>query len=1279
MNNIYPPDDLNEFDIAIIGMAGRFPGANNITEFWNNLQSGTESITFFSDKELADSGIEKSKLAESNYVKAAPVLAFPEYFDAAFFDYSPREATFMDPQHRIFLECAWETLESAGYRSEDNGPRIGVYAGTTINTYLMFSGLASFWDTDSLQVLIGNDKDFLATRISYKLNLKGPSITVQSACSTSLVAVHIACQSLLNQECDMALAGGVAVRVPHRVGYTYQEGNIVSPDGHCRAFDAKAKGTVFGSGVGIVLLKRLVDAVLDGDCIHAVIKGSAINNDGSLKAGFTAPSIDGQAEVVMEAQANAGVSADTITFIEAHGTGTVLGDPIEVAALTRAFRTHTDKKNFCVIGSVKTNVGHLDAAAGITGLIKTVLALKHKQIPPTLHFEKPNPKIDFENSPFYVNNALIEWNSNSSPHRAGVSSLGVGGTNAHIILEEAPTIPSSRKSRPWQLLPLSAKTHSALDKTTRNLVDFLKQNPNPNLSDVAFTLQVGRKDFDNRHMVVCRDINDAIEALESKKTGRVIKSRYDLIDRNVIFMFSGQGSQYINMGLGLYETEPIFRKKIDEYSEILKPLQFLDLRTILYPGNENTESAHELLKQTRYTQPALFAIELALANLWMYWGIMPHAMVGHSIGEYVAACLSGVFSVEDALSIIYYRGRLMQEMPEGSMLTIPLTEEEIQPYLNEKITLAVINTPTLCTVSGDNHSIDQLERHLQVNGIITHRLHTSHAFHSVMMEPMLKPFISKFKNISLNEPQIPFVSNVTGTWITSDEAIDPHYWARQLRNTVRFSACLDELFNTPDQIFLEIGPGRTLSTLTNQHPQKPNGVIALGSLRHPKESEPDVAYILNTLGRLWLSGKRINWHNIHANDKRQRISLPTYPFERKRYWFEPVDQKTNYPNIFKKPLSDQVQSNQNQVKPDQEIPESFLGTPRDEVERSIAAIWEGLLGVNNLSIYDNFFDIGGSSLIAVSLFAQINKTFGQNLPLATLFEAPTIEQLASILRNEDWIPPWTSLVEIQSGGSRPPFFFIHAAGGNVLIYRDLARRLGPDQPVYGFQAQGLNGNQPFLTKIEDMAALYVKELQDVHPEGPYLLGGYCMGGTVAFEMAQQLHKQGQEVKLVALFETYNWVNSPARSLVDTIYYYYQKLEFHLRNFFLLDAKGKRKFIQEKAKVVKSRSSVWYGMILTQLGRKAQKRSGHSVPLAQLWEINELAPFHYIPLEYPGRITDFRPVKGYAVNSCPEMGWENVAKGGVDTHILPFYPAGMMVEPFVEQLAKELRECIDEAL
>jgi acyl transferase domain-containing protein/thioesterase domain-containing protein len=1281
MNDFDKSDEISDFDVAIIGMAGRFPGANNVDEFWKNLSSGVESISFFSDEELAEAGVDPDFITDPNYVKASSILDSPELFDASFFGYFPREAKFMDPQQRLFLECSWEALEHAGYDADRYTGPIGVYAGTTMNTYILFSGLLSNYLSEPLPVLIGNDKDFLTTRVSYKLNLRGPSVTVQSACSTSLVAAHMACQSLLNQECDMALAGGVTVRVPLTAGYFYQEGQIYSPDGHCRAFDAKAKGTVFGSGVGIVVLKRLEDAIADGDCIHAVIKGSAINNDGSLKAGYTAPSVDGQANVIVEAQANAGVKAETITFIEAHGTGTVLGDPIEVAALTSAFGIHNGKKGFCAIGSVKTNVGHLDAAAGVTGLIKTILALKYKQIPPTLHFENPNPEIDFENSPFYVNDTLSEWNSHPYPRRAGVSALGVGGTNAHIILEEAPVVQLSGKSRPWQLLLLSAKTNTALDKATGNLADYLKQNPDLNLPDVAYTLQVGRKDFDHRRMILSKDLKDGVLNLETSNNKLVKTAKSEARNQGVAFMFSGQGSQYVNMGLELYRTEPVFQDQIDQCAQLVEPYLSFDIRDAIYPGEGNFDEAQHKITQTYVTQPALFVIEYALAKLWMSWGIKPVALVGHSIGEYVAACLSGVISLEDALVLVTSRGRLMQDLPGGSMLAISLTENEIQPYISEKLDLAVINAPTSCVVSGETKVIEELYTELTGKEIGCRLLHTSHAFHSKMMDPILDEFSEMVQQFDLNSPSIPFVSNVTGTWIKPDEAVDPRYWSKHLRKTVRFSDCLETLLmNEPDLILLEVGPGRTLTMLAKQKSRNLNKRLILSSTRHPKKEHSDVAFLLDTLGQLWLAGIEVNWSEFYITETRQRLPLPTYPFERKRYWINngnPLPFATlAAPSL----LEDSLEYHQEeQYHANERNNGDNAGAPRDDIERSIAAIWKYVLGMEQVSIFDDFFDLGGGSLLALNLFAQINKTFDKNLPLATLFEAPTIEQLANILRDDDWEAPWTSLVEIQPGESKPPVYFIHAAGGNILIYRDLARRLGPDQPVYGFQAQGLDGNQPFLTQIDEMAALYVKELQAVQPEGPYLLSGYCMGGTVAFEMAQQLYKQGHEVKLLAIFETYNWANSTPKSTFGKIYYFIQKIEFHLRNFIILDSKGKRKFIQEKAKVAMNRSGVWYGMLLTKLGRKVQKGSGQYVPIAQLWEINELAPFNYVPTDYPGRITDFRPVKGYVVNNGPEMGWNEVAKGGVDTHILPFYPAGMMVEPFVERLADELRECIHKAL
>ncbi|MDT5269209.1 MAG: hypothetical protein QOH49_1395, partial [Acidobacteriota bacterium] len=880
-----------EFDsssIAVVGMAGRFPEAQGVEEFWRNLRDGVESIRPLSDEELEEAGMPRRDYTHPRFVKAAAVIEGEDLFDAPFFGYNPREAEALDPQHRLFLECAWEALENSGYDPETYPGAVGVYAGSGVSSYLfrIFSSNELLHTVGPHQALIANVGDYLTTRVSYKLNLKGPSINVQTACSTSLVAVHLACQSLLNGECSMALAGGVTVNTPQKTGYFYEEGAINSPDGHCRTFDASAQGTVGGNGLGVVVLKRFEDAIREGDQILAVIRGSAINNDGSLKVGFTAPSVAGQAEVIREAQALAGVEPDTITYIEAHGTATPLGDPIEMEALTEAFRAATGKKNFCAVGSVKTNVGHLDAAAGITGLIKTVLALKHRQIPPSLNYESPNPKIDFENSPFYVNTRLREWESNDHPRRAGVSSFGIGGTNAHVVLEEAPELEDSGTSRPAQLLVISARTDSALEAATTNLLGHLKANRDANLADVAFTLQAGRKAFGRRRTLVCEDAEDAVATLEAMDAKRVLTRAAGSANSPVVFMFSGQGAQYVRMCLGLYSTEPEFRRHLDFCAEALKPHLGLDLRDLLYPaaGSAEEDVANQL-RQTRITQPALFAVEYALAKLWMSWGVTPRSMIGHSLGEYVAACLAGVFSVEDALKLVAARGRLMQEMPEGSMLAVPLPASELLPLLGEELSLAAVNAPTLCVVSGPQDSIARLQsllRGMQVEG---RPLHTSHAFHSAMMEPMLDRFAELVEGVSLSAPAIPYVSNVTGTFITDEQATDPAYWVAHLRRPVLFAEGVQELLRQPGSILLEVGPGQTLASLARRQPGASAQTI-LASTRQPHEQQADGAYLLGTLGRLWAAGVKVDWAGFYAHEQRRRIALPTYPFERKRYWIE---------------------------------------------------------------------------------------------------------------------------------------------------------------------------------------------------------------------------------------------------------------------------------------------------------------------------------------------------------------------------------------------------------
>jgi phthiocerol/phenolphthiocerol synthesis type-I polyketide synthase E len=1275
MENDNTLDEQNNLDVAIIGMSGRFPGAKSVDEFWQNLRSGVESVTFFSEEELIGSGIDPALLNDPNYVKASAILDDPGLFDAPFFGYSPREAEIMDPQHRLFLECAWEAFEHAGYDADRYDGPIGVYAGASMNTYFLFSGLISSFVTDELVTMIGSDKDFLATRVSYKMNLKGPSVTVGAGCSTSLIAVHMACQSLLNGESDMALAGGVSIRVPHKAGYLYRQGGIPSPDGHCRAFDAKAQGTVFGSGVGVVLLKRLGDAIADGDCIHAVIKGSAINNDGRSKVGYTAPSVDGQSKVIAEALANAGVDADTISYVEAHGTGTPLGDPIEVAALTRAFRSHTNKNGFCAIGSVKTNIGHLDVAAGVTGLIKTVMALKHKIIPPSLHFETPNPEIDFQNSPFYVNTQLAEWKSNSYPRRAGVSSFGVGGTNAHVVVEEAPDAEVSIKSKPWQLILLSAKTASSLETATANLANHLKNYPDLNLADVAYTLQKGRQEFNHRRVAVCQGLDDAVHTLETLEPERVQTSSQDPVNREVVFMFSGQGAQYVNMGRELYQTEPVFREQIDLCSELLKPLLSLDLRDILYPGEHDTEDATEILKQTYITQPALFTIEYALAKLWMAWGVHPAAMVGHSIGEYVAACLAGVFPLEDALALVAARGRLTQGLPSGSMLSVFLSEEEIRPLLGDKLSLAVINGPSLCVVSGEKEAVEALEGQLSNKNIGCRRLRTSHAFHSKMIDPITGAFTEQVKQVTLNAPQIPFVSNVTGTWITSDEAMSPNYWSIHLRQTLRFSDCLQELFKEPSRVLLEVGPGATCSMLAGLHSNKPKEQIVLYSTHHPKEERSDVAFILSTLGQLWLAGTPVNWPGFYADESHRRLPLPTYPFERQHYWSEAGTQL---------PLTAARSPSQSEeleeIAPSKTAcPEPGVGNAYDAcsngIEPTLANIWQGTLGIRQVNYNDNFFNLGGNSLIAVRIFSEIERIFGRRLPLATLIKAPTVAQLAVTLREGNGTTSWPSLVEIQPGDSKPPLFLVHAGGGNVFIYRNLARHLGTERPIYGLQSQGLDGEKPFHTTIEDMAAHYVQEIQTVQPEGPYLLGGFCMGGTVALEMARQLQAQGQQVALLVLMETYNWGNMRPMSAFDSAYYYLQKIGFNWGRLFSKE----QAFLRRRWAIIKEMIAVLSEEIGSKFARNVRQCSGQHSSLYHLEKTNDLAAIKYVPKVYPGRITQFLPTKDYACFNDPELGWDKAAIGGVELHKLPFYPRQMLVEPFVPLLAENLKACIQKAL
>ena len=887
----------NATGLAIVGMAGRFPKARNLDEFWRNLCDGVEAVSFFSDDELAEAG--GGSRGGPNFVKARAVLEDADLFDAAFFGMNPKEASLTDPQHRLFLECASEALENANCDASRFAGAIGVFAGMSTNTYLAHnldvSPALTIGSNGEFQAMLGNEHDYLTSRVSYKLNLRGPSLNIQTACSTSLVAVSVACQHLLTYQCDLALAGAVSVSFPQKRGYSYQEGGIMSPDGHCRPFDVASAGTVAGEGVGVVALKRLEDALKDGDAIYAVIKGFATNNDGSHKIGYTAPSIEGQADVVALAQAMAGFAPETISYIEAHGTGTPLGDPIEIEGLTRAFRLGTAAKNFCALGSVKGNIGHLDTAAGIAGLIKTALALHHKRIPPSLHFVSPNPKIDFAGSPFHVVQAVTDWKNGNGPRRAGVSSFGIGGTNAHVVLEEAaPVSETPVDSHPMQLLLLSARTKTALQVAAKNLAHHLTKNPQANLADVAYTLQTSRRAFEQRATLVCRDVADAARALETFDAKRILTGAPPKASPSIVFMFPGQGAQHVNMGRQLYETEPVFRNTVDHCCTLLVPQMGLDLRTLLFPEAEQREAATQRLKETAITQPALFVVEYALAQLWMSWGVQPAAMIGHSLGEYVAACVAGVFSLEDALTLIATRGRMMQELPAGTMLAVRLPESEVKLHLNENLALATVNAATACVVSGPSDAIETFQRQLAERNVGCIALQTSHAFHSAMMEPILAPFAERVQSIKRQPPRIPFISNVTGTWITDAQAVDPAYWAAHLRQTVRLADGLAELFKV-ERVFLEVGPGQTLSSLARQHSARKATTLTIASLPLAKSEASDLEAMTGALGQLWISGVSPDWGKFYAGEKRRRLWLPTYPFERKRYWVEPAQVKLLQP------------------------------------------------------------------------------------------------------------------------------------------------------------------------------------------------------------------------------------------------------------------------------------------------------------------------------------------------------------------------------------------------
>ncbi|HYH80775.1 MAG TPA: beta-ketoacyl synthase N-terminal-like domain-containing protein [Longimicrobium sp.] len=894
-------------EIAVVGMAGRFPGADTLAELWAMIAEGREGITTFSDDELRAAGTPDAWLSDASFVKRLGVLREVDRFDAAFFGYSPREVEVLEPAHRLFLECAWEALENAGVDPARAGGAVGVYAGAGEPTYARGNVLTRPELVEALglfAIVIGSNKDFLPTRTAYKLDLRGPAVGVQTGCSTSLVAVHLAVQALLSRECDVALAGGASVNVPHRTGYHWEPAGIMSADGSCRAFDAGATGTAGGSGAGVVVLKRLDDARRDGDTVRAVIRGSAVNNDGALKVAFTAPSVEGQAAVIGEALAVAGVDPATIRYVEGHGSGTEMGDPIEIAALSEAF-AGVEGTRRTAVGSIKSNIGHADAAAGVAGFIKTVLALESRVVPPTAHFRAPNPRIPFHRSPFYVSGEAEAWERDGAPRRAGVSSFGIGGTNAHVVLEEAPEPRPSAARRPWHLLTLSARTPTALDAAAARLAGHLRAHPGLPLADVAHTLQAGRREMAHRRVLAVRDGEDAAALLEGAQPDRVSSGATGEALRSVAFIFPGVGDQYPQMARGLYEGEPVFRAEVDRCAGLLRARFGLDLLAALYPGDAPEEAvpgagidlrrmlaqgaadpAAEALNRTELAQPAVFVIEYALAKLWMSWGIVPAAVIGHSLGEYAAAVVAGVFTLEDALALVTARGRMIEALPAGAMLAVPLSADAARGFLVDGAAVATLNAPELCVVAGTPEAVEAVRAKLADAGHAARPLAATHAFHSPQMDALVGPVGEMVGRMRLAAPSIPFVSNVTGTWITAAQATDPAYWARHIREPVQFERGVAALLQDAGRVLLEMGPGQTLSTFVRQRPDSA-GVPVIPTVRYPYDRTGDTAFALGALGRLWLAGVTPDWAAFHHGESLRRVPLPTYPWERQRFWIDP--------------------------------------------------------------------------------------------------------------------------------------------------------------------------------------------------------------------------------------------------------------------------------------------------------------------------------------------------------------------------------------------------------
>ncbi len=978
--------------IAVVGMAARLPGASTLSAFWDNLREGKESIVTLDEDDLLAEGIPEKTLANHAYVRRAALVDRIDEFDADFFGFTPQVARSTDPQHRLFLQTAWHAIEDAGYDPADIEGSVGVYATSTTSGYLLHNIMSNHDPNvvmgqgitfDMVNLSLQNDKDYLATKVAHAFNLRGPALSVQTACSSALVAVHLACQSILNGECEMALAGGASLRIPHHVGYWYAPGSMVSPTGHCRPFDVRSDGTIFGSGVGVVVLKALQDAVDDGDRIHAVIRGSALNNDGSTKMTYAAPNAAGQADVIAEAQAIAEVDASEISYIETHGTGTPLGDPIEIEGLRQAFAVSDEpRQGPCYVGSVKSNIGHLESAAGIASLIKAILCLKHRAIPATLHYTSPNPELHLDKGPFRVRSEYGPWEWDGVL-RAGVSSFGVGGTNAHVVLEEAPPVPVSTPEPGLQVLLMSARSTEALAQSRSELAAEIAGDDQLSLSDVAYTLGRRRKEK-VRMAAVVNDQQDAITVLQTPENDNVFVGEFtDNSDNSdhVVFLFPGQGAQHVGMARGLYDAEPVFAEHFDHAAAGFGDELGIDLRAEIFEGTARN------LERTDRTQPALFTVEYALAKLIESYGVRPAAMVGHSIGEYVAGTIAGVFDIESAVKVVSMRARLMHAAPRGVMVAVALSPEAVAEHLTGDVDIAAINEPGGCVVAGSEESIKEFSDRLKDKGVVARRVRTSHAFHSRLMDSMIPEFTGFLSRQTLREPQIPLLSNVTGTWLAASEATNPATWARQVRSTVRFSDEIDVLLGDPRRILVEVGPGGTLTASAARHPKWSTGHHAVRLMRHHAQNRDDRDAFLLALGQLWAAGVDVDWAPLRGGQSGRLLTLPGYPFERQRHWIE--HRQTTW-------TGDAGATNGVAAESTAADAAAAAKTGKSPMEATLQRIWSQCLGLPTVERNANFFELGGDSLVAISV-AMTASNEGLDLTPQDLYENQTVAALAKAL------------------------------------------------------------------------------------------------------------------------------------------------------------------------------------------------------------------------------------------------------------------------------------------